>query len=195
MSGPAPATTRIAADRTEARRVRVGRHRVRDRRLVRVADVPEGASTRRRLPDQCRQRPLGRRKGGRLEPALPERRGDYRRWSCPRRARRHHRALVPGAGRDRGAPRGIPPRPRSPAPAPGPAPDRTGGSRRRRPKQTRSRRGIANQREQVVVAEREIDMGRTALKDTFIRAPFSGVSVSTDAQPGEVISPASSAYV
>lgn len=55
--------------------------------------------------------------------------------------------------------------------------------------------GIANQREQVVVAEREIDMGRTALKDTFIRAPFSGVSVSTDAQPGEVISPASSAYV
>ena len=29
MSGPAPATTRIAADRTEARRVRVGRHQPR----------------------------------------------------------------------------------------------------------------------------------------------------------------------
>ena len=50
---------------------------------------------------------------------------------------------------------------------------------------------IANQREQVVVAEREIDMRRTALEDTVIRAPFSGVAISKDAQPGEMISPVS----
>ena len=48
---------------------------------------------------------------------------------------------------------------------------------------------IANQREQVVVAEREIDVRRTALEDTVIRAPFSGVAISKDAQPGEMISP------
>jgi len=50
---------------------------------------------------------------------------------------------------------------------------------------------IANQREQVVVAEREIDVRRTALEDTVIRAPFSGVAISKDAQPGEMISPLS----
>ena len=50
---------------------------------------------------------------------------------------------------------------------------------------------IANQREQVVVAEREIDVRRTALADTVIRAPFSGVAISKDAQPGEMISPIS----
>ena len=50
---------------------------------------------------------------------------------------------------------------------------------------------IANQREQVVVAEREIDVRRTALEDTVIRAPFSGVAISKDAQPGEMISPVS----
>ena len=48
---------------------------------------------------------------------------------------------------------------------------------------------IANQREQVVVAEREIDVRRIALEDTVIRAPFSGVAISKDAQPGEMISP------
>ncbi len=50
---------------------------------------------------------------------------------------------------------------------------------------------IANQREQVVVAEREIDVRRSALEDTFIRAPFSGVAISKEAQPGEMISPVS----
>ena len=50
---------------------------------------------------------------------------------------------------------------------------------------------IANQRERVVVAEREIDVRRTALEDTVIRAPFSGVAISKDAQPGEMISPVS----
>ena len=50
---------------------------------------------------------------------------------------------------------------------------------------------IGNQREQVVVAEREVDVRRTALEDTVIRAPFSGVAISKDAQPGEMISPVS----
>ncbi len=50
---------------------------------------------------------------------------------------------------------------------------------------------IANQREQVVVAEREIDVRRSALEDTSIRAPFSGVAISKEAQPGEMISPVS----
>ena len=50
---------------------------------------------------------------------------------------------------------------------------------------------IANQRELVVVAEREIDVQRTALENTVIRAPFSGVAISKDAQPGEMISPVS----
>ena len=50
---------------------------------------------------------------------------------------------------------------------------------------------IANQREQIVVTEREIDVRRTALEDTIIRAPFNGVAISKDAQPGEMISPVS----
>ena len=50
---------------------------------------------------------------------------------------------------------------------------------------------IRNQREQVTVSEREIDVRRTALADTVIRAPFSGVAITKDAQPGEMISPVS----
>ena len=50
---------------------------------------------------------------------------------------------------------------------------------------------IANQREQVTLAEREIDVRRTALEDTVIRAPFTGIAISKDAQPGEMISPVS----
>ena len=50
---------------------------------------------------------------------------------------------------------------------------------------------IANQREQVVVAEREIDVRRTSLDDTVIRAPFGGIAISKNAQPGEMISPVS----
>ena len=50
---------------------------------------------------------------------------------------------------------------------------------------------IANQHERVVVAEREIEVRRTALEDTVIRAPFGGVAISKDAQPGEVVSPVS----
>jgi HlyD family secretion protein len=44
-------------------------------------------------------------------------------------------------------------------------------------------------REQVRVAERQIDVERGSLDDTIVRAPFSGVAVSKDAQPGEMVSP------
>jgi RND family efflux transporter MFP subunit len=44
-------------------------------------------------------------------------------------------------------------------------------------------------REQVRVAERQIDVERTNLDNTVIRAPFAGIAVSKDAQPGEMVSP------
>jgi RND family efflux transporter MFP subunit len=46
-------------------------------------------------------------------------------------------------------------------------------------------------RQQVQVAERQIDLERTNLDNTIIRAPFSGVAISKDAQPGEMVSPIS----
>jgi RND family efflux transporter MFP subunit len=46
-------------------------------------------------------------------------------------------------------------------------------------------------RQEVAVAEREVALGRQNVEDTVIRAPFSGVAVSKDAQPGEMISPVS----
>lgn len=46
-------------------------------------------------------------------------------------------------------------------------------------------------RAEVTVAERQVALGRQALEDTRIRAPFAGVAVSKDAQPGEMISPVS----
>ena len=50
---------------------------------------------------------------------------------------------------------------------------------------------LAQQREQVVVAERQVDVRQTELADTIVRAPFSGVAISKDAQPGEMVSPVS----
>jgi RND family efflux transporter MFP subunit len=50
---------------------------------------------------------------------------------------------------------------------------------------------IAASREQVKVAERQIEVERTNLDNTVIRAPFSGVAISKDAQPGEMVSPVS----
>ena len=44
-------------------------------------------------------------------------------------------------------------------------------------------------REQVNVAERQIDVERANLDNTIVRAPFAGVAVSKDAQPGEMVSP------
>ncbi len=45
--------------------------------------------------------------------------------------------------------------------------------------------------EQVRVADQQIALARTNLDDTIIRAPFSGVAISKDAQPGETVSPMS----
>ena len=46
-------------------------------------------------------------------------------------------------------------------------------------------------REQIVVAEAQVAVRRTDLDDTIIRAPFTGIAISKDAQPGEMISPVS----
>jgi RND family efflux transporter MFP subunit len=45
--------------------------------------------------------------------------------------------------------------------------------------------------EQVRVAEQQVALARTNLDDTIIRAPFTGVAISKDAQPGETVSPVS----
>jgi RND family efflux transporter MFP subunit len=50
---------------------------------------------------------------------------------------------------------------------------------------------IAAAREQVRVSERQAELERTNLDNTVIRAPFSGVAISKDAQPGEMVSPVS----
>jgi RND family efflux transporter MFP subunit len=47
------------------------------------------------------------------------------------------------------------------------------------------------QDEQIRVAERETALRRTELDETVIRAPFDGVVISKDAQPGEMVSPVS----
>ena len=46
-------------------------------------------------------------------------------------------------------------------------------------------------RQQISVAERQVEMQKTNLDDTVIRAPFAGMVISKDAQPGEMISPVS----
>jgi HlyD family secretion protein len=46
-------------------------------------------------------------------------------------------------------------------------------------------------RQQAAVAERQVAVQRTELDNTVIRAPFSGVAISKDAQPGEMVSPIS----
>lgn len=50
---------------------------------------------------------------------------------------------------------------------------------------------IASLREQITVADRQVAVQQAALDDTVIRAPFSGVAISKDAQPGEMVSPVS----
>jgi RND family efflux transporter MFP subunit len=50
---------------------------------------------------------------------------------------------------------------------------------------------IALAREQVAVAETQIKAIETDLADMVVRAPFDGVAISKDAQPGEMISPVS----
>jgi len=50
---------------------------------------------------------------------------------------------------------------------------------------------LGTQRGQVTSKEREVDIQRQYLDDTIIRAPFAGIAVSKNAQPGEIISPMS----
>jgi RND family efflux transporter MFP subunit len=50
---------------------------------------------------------------------------------------------------------------------------------------------IAAAREMVRVAERQVGMQQTELDNTVIRAPFSGIAITKDAQPGEMVSPVS----
>jgi RND family efflux transporter MFP subunit len=50
---------------------------------------------------------------------------------------------------------------------------------------------IAASQEQVTVAERQVALQQTELDNMVIRAPFSGVAISKDAQPGEMVSPVS----
>ena len=49
----------------------------------------------------------------------------------------------------------------------------------------------ATQEEQVHTAERAVDIARQSVADTVIRAPFAGIAISKNAQPGEIISPMS----
>lgn len=50
---------------------------------------------------------------------------------------------------------------------------------------------LERQTADVAVAEREVELWKQQLEDTIIRAPFSGIVTSKDAQPGEMISPVS----
>jgi len=50
---------------------------------------------------------------------------------------------------------------------------------------------IDSAKEQAAVAARQLELRQTELEDTVIRAPFSGVAISKDAQPGEMVSPVS----
>ena len=46
-------------------------------------------------------------------------------------------------------------------------------------------------KQQIVVAESQVNLRQTDLDDMVVRAPFDGVAISKDAQPGEMISPVS----
>ena len=50
---------------------------------------------------------------------------------------------------------------------------------------------LESQAELVRVAEGEVRVAQTELADTVVRAPFDGVVISKDAQPGEMVSPMS----
>jgi RND family efflux transporter MFP subunit len=50
---------------------------------------------------------------------------------------------------------------------------------------------IAYAQQQIAVAESQVNMAKTNLADMVVRAPFSGIAISKDAQPGEMISPVS----
>jgi len=50
---------------------------------------------------------------------------------------------------------------------------------------------LASGRENVIVAQRSVEVSQDQLDNTIIRAPFAGVVVTKNAQPGEMISPIS----
>jgi HlyD family secretion protein len=50
---------------------------------------------------------------------------------------------------------------------------------------------IASLGEQIKVAEQQVALQKTAMDDTIIRAPFTGMVITKDAQPGEMVSPVS----
>lgn len=50
---------------------------------------------------------------------------------------------------------------------------------------------LERKRADVEVAERQVDIYRQQLEDTIVRAPFDGIIVAKNAQPGEMISPVS----
>jgi HlyD family secretion protein len=50
---------------------------------------------------------------------------------------------------------------------------------------------ITTNDDQVKVAERQVEVMQTDLDNTIIRAPFTGIAISKDAQPGEMVSPVS----
>jgi RND family efflux transporter MFP subunit len=50
---------------------------------------------------------------------------------------------------------------------------------------------IASLRQQIRVAEQQVSLQKTELDNYIIRAPFSGIAVTKDAQPGEMVSPVS----
>jgi RND family efflux transporter MFP subunit len=50
---------------------------------------------------------------------------------------------------------------------------------------------IASSNEQVSVAQRQVELLQTDLDNTIVRAPFSGIAISKDAQAGEMVSPVS----
>jgi HlyD family secretion protein len=50
---------------------------------------------------------------------------------------------------------------------------------------------IASLRQQINVAERQVALQKTELDNYVVRAPFSGIAVTKDAQPGEMVSPVS----
>jgi len=54
---------------------------------------------------------------------------------------------------------------------------------------TRAR--IAYSQQQIGVSQRQVELQKTMLDDMIVRAPFSGVVITKDAQPGEMISPVS----
>ena len=50
---------------------------------------------------------------------------------------------------------------------------------------------LAAQEDQLIAARRQVDVQSQGVEDAVIRAPFDGIVVSKDAQPGEMISPVS----